>query len=385
MNKEKKKKICVIASSRATYGYKKQIIKLLNKSKKIDLSVVVTGMHLAREYGYSISELVKDKVPITYKLDIKIKGDKKKNFTNSLGIEISGLSKIFDELKPDLTLVTGDRGEMFAAALASAYMGIPIAHIQAGDVSGHIDGSARHAITKLSHIHLASCKDSFDRVLKLGEEKWRVFNVGAPQLDDMLNNKFLSKKNIFKKYNLNLNEKFLIFIQHPVLEEIEESKFQIEESLSAIKKTNLQTIVIYPNIDSGNQNIVNSILKFKSKKVKIYKNIQRNDFINLLRLSDLIVGNSSCGILEAPSFKIPALNIGNRQKGRLQALNVINCGYNQSEIFKKIIYALNNKTFINKLKKCKNPYGDGKSSERIVKIIENISDFKSLFNKRITY
>ena len=383
--KKIRKKLCVIASSRATYGYKKKIIKLFEKSKKIDLDVIVTGMHLAKDYGYSVSELIKDKVPISYKLDIKIHGDKKKNFTNSLGIEISGLSKIFNKVKPDLTLVTGDRGEMFAASLASAYMGIPIAHIQAGDVSGHIDGSARHAITKLSHLHFASCKDSYNRVIKLGEEKWRVHNVGAPQLDDMINIKKISRNNILKEYNLDTKEKYAIFIQHPVLEEIEYAKFQIEESLKAIKRSNIQTILVYPNIDSGNMSIIKCINKYKSDKIKIFKNIPRNKFISLLKNTNLIIGNSSCGILEAPTFKIPAINIGNRQKGRLQGTNVINCDYDSNMIFKKINYALNSKNFHNLLIKCKNPYGDGKSSQRIVKIIEDITNFKALFNKSITY
>ena len=145
------------------------------------------------------------------------------------------------------------------------------------------------------------------------------------------------------------------------------------------------TILIYPNIDSGNQSIIKSINNFKSDKIKIFKNIPRSNFISLLKNCDLIIGNSSCGIIEAPSFKVPAINIGNRQKGRLQGKNVINCDYDKNKILEKINYALNNKNFLNTLKKCKNPYGDGKSSKRIVQIIEKINNFQALYNKSITY
>ncbi|MBE9546457.1 MAG: UDP-N-acetylglucosamine 2-epimerase, partial [Proteobacteria bacterium] len=172
-----KRKIAVIASSRATYGYKQKLIGLIQESPKLDLQLIVTGMHLLKEHGLSIREIEADGYPIAAKVDMMVGGNTPSAWAKSIGVEIQGLAQVFSMLNPDLVLVTGDRAEMFAAAATAAYMNIPVAHIQAGDVSGHIDGSARHAITKLSHIHFPSCEDSAKRVERLGEEPWRIFNV----------------------------------------------------------------------------------------------------------------------------------------------------------------------------------------------------------------
>ncbi len=191
-----KRKVAIIASSRATYGYKRRLLLEMKKSKDLELQLIVTGMHLMKKYGNSVHEIIKDKIPISFKIPIFQEKDSNLEFVKALGIEIQKLSQCFNSLQPDIVLVTGDRAEMFAATLAAVYMNLPVAHIQSGDVSGHIDGSVRHAITKLAHIHLASCQDSANRVLKMGEEKWRVFNVGAPQLDELINSKKFSRKEI---------------------------------------------------------------------------------------------------------------------------------------------------------------------------------------------
>tara|TARA_B100001093_G_scaffold391903_1_gene378381 strand:- start:2844 stop:3995 length:1152 start_codon:yes stop_codon:yes gene_type:complete len=381
-----KRKIAVIGSSRATYGYKRRLLKEMVKSKKIELQFIVTGMHLMRKHGNSINEIVKDKIPISKKIPIFNNKDSNKNFVESLGIEIQKLSKCFQKLKPHLVLVTGDRAEMFAATFAAVYMNIPVAHIQSGDVSGHIDGSARHAITKLAHIHLPSCKDSADRVLKMGEEKWRIFNVGAPQLDDLINSKKYSKQELYKKLGLNENNKIMLVIQHPVLVEHENSKEQVLQTLEATKNFNFHKIVIYPNVDSGSQKIISQMDKYKNtNNFSIFNNLERKLYLSLLKHSSLLIGNSSSGILEASSFKIPVINIGNRQRGRLQADNVINCSYSEDSIKKAINKAISNKSFIAKVLKCKNPYGDGKSSKRILKILETINIDDKLLDKKIIY
>ncbi len=381
-----KRRIAVIASSRATYGYKRKLLQFMKFSKKIELQLIVTGMHLMKKHGFSIKELRADKLKINYKLPIFSEKDSNQEFVNSLGIEISKLSKCYRKLRPDLVLVTGDRAEMFAATFAAVYMNIPVAHIQSGDVSGHIDGSARHAITKLAHIHLPSCKDSADRVIKMGEERWRVFNVGAPQLDDLINSKKYSKKELYDKLGICKNKKIILVIQHPVLVEYEVSKKQILQTLKATEGFDFHKVVIYPNVDSGSQKIISQMNKYnKVHNFSIFNNLERKLYLSLLKHSSLLIGNSSSGILEASSFKIPVINIGNRQRGRLQAENIINCGYSENSIKKSIIKALSNKRFITKVKNCKNPYGDGKSSKRILKILETINLDKKLLDKRITY
>ncbi len=379
------KKICVIATSRATYGYKRKIIQQIKKDKSLKLQVIVTGMHLMKKYGYSINELKKDKVPINEKIKIFSNIDSNTHFVKGLSKEMYKLSNSFFKLKPDLVLVTGDRAEMFIAAVTAVYMNIPVAHIQAGDLSGHIDGSVRHAITKISHIHFASCKDSADRVKKMGEQKWRVFNVGAPQLDDLID--FKKKIKIKQNIKLLLNQKYFLIIQHPVLVEKNETFKNFKNTLVATEDyKEYKKIIIYPNVDSGNKKIIQLIKKYQKKNdFIIFKNIERENFKRILRNSKLILGNSSCGILEAPTFKIPAINIGNRQRDRMQAVNVINSEYKVKKIKKALNRALKNKFFKLKLKHCKNPYGSGKSSEKIIKIIKKIKINKKLLDKRMIY
>ena len=379
--------ICVIASSRATYGYKRNILKALQKDKTIKLNVIVTGMHLSKKHGYSVKDLHKDKIKIYKKLETNIKLDDKQNHVISLSKEIRALANIFNKIEPDILLVTGDRAEMFAAAFAAVYMNIPVAHIQAGDLSGHIDGSVRHAITKLSHIHFASCKDSANRVLKLGEQRFRVFNTGAPQIDDFYKKKKYSIKYFKDKYKINLKKKFFLVIYHPVLVENERAKKQFEEILGSINKfENYNKVIIYPNIDVGNSKIIDSIEKInKQKDFYAFKNFNRDEFITLLSNASVLIGNSSCGILEASTFKLPVVNIGNRQRGRLQSSNIVNVKNSQKKITSAINYIINNKKFFKKLKNCKNPYGDGKSSLKIIKILKNIKINRKLKDKINTY
>ena len=381
-----KRKVCILATSRATYGYKKRIIKLIHNSDDLDLQLIVTGMHPLKQYGYSINEIRDDKVPIAAQIDMMIGGDSPSSYAKSLGVEMQSLVQTFDMLRPDIVLVTGDRGEMFIACATAAYMNIPVAHIQSGDVSGHIDGSARHAMTKLAHIHLPACEDSAKRVEKMGEEPWRIFNVGAPQLDAIVQEKKLGKDRVSEIFNINFDDNVLVVLQHPILVENKNAAIQMEETLRAVKELSYPTIIVYPNIDAGNESIINIIEKYgRFDNIQIERNMERHVFISLLYHSSVLVGNSSCGILEAPSLKLPAINIGNRQRGRMQACNVINCDYESNKIKSCIEKALKDNSFREELKKCVNPYGDGFSSERIVDVIRSVEINEELLDKSITY
>lgn len=381
-----KRKICVIASSRATYGYKRKIIQLIQKSSKLKLQLIVTGMHLLKEYGHSVKEIEKDGHPMVAKVEMVVGGDTPSAWAKSIGVEMINLAQIFNMLQPDILLVTGDRAEMFAAAVTAAYMNIPIAHIQAGDVSGHIDGSARHAITKLSHIHFPSCEDSAKRVEKMGEAPWRIFNVGAPQLDSIIHDQKLSRRQLNEKLNINLSAPTILVIQHAVLSEIDRVYEQMKETMEAIAALKIQAMVVYPNVDAGGLEIIRAINEYKGLPfVHIYRNLERKIFISLLGQVKAIVGNSSSGIIEAPSFKLAAVNIGNRQQGRMQTNNVINVSYGRKEIFKAIKKALTDRKFKKGLQHCVNFYGDGHSSEKIVKVLKEIEIDEKLLNKKITY
>lgn len=384
--RKKKRKIAVICSSRATYGYKRKIIGLLTKSAKIDLQLIVTGTHLMENYGYSVKDIEADGYPISVRLPMTVANDTPMAWVRALGDQMSNLAQVFEQLKPDMVLVTGDRAEMFIAAAAAAYMNIPVAHVQAGDVSGHIDGVIRHAITKLAHIHFPSCDDSAERVRKLGEEDWRIFVVGAPQLDDIAHGRKMSKGELQKIFGFNFNQPVILLIFHPVLAEYKEAEWQMNNIMKAVKEIGEQTIIIFPSIDAGNYKIIEVAKKYaKFPFIKTFFNLNRLIFISLMANSTVLLGNSSAGILEAPSLKLAAVNIGNRQRGRMQVENVINVGYNKKDIKKGIQKAMVNKGFKVKLAKCTNPYGDGHSSQRIVRVLENIRINKKLLDKKIIY
>ncbi len=382
----KRRRICVMASSRATYGYKRRIMRLIHESEAMQLQVVVTGMHLLPAYGSTIREIEEDGLPISAKVDMMIGGDSPAVWAKSLGVEMQGLAQVLEVLKPDILVVTGDRGEMFAAAATAAYMNIPVAHIQAGDLSGHIDGSARHAITKLSHIHFASCDDSARRVERLGEEPWRIFNVGAPQLDDLLEEERYSRDELMRIFGVDFDTPPVVVIQHPILAEAEDACPQMTETMEAIRALALPTIVIYPNADAGNQKIISIIDAYAYLPfISTHRNLQRKLFASLLANASVLVGNSSCGILEAPSFKLAAVNIGNRQRGRMQACNVLDVGHDQKAIVEAIRTARDDDAFSARLAKCVNPYGDGQSSQRIVGVLGTVELGKKLLDKTMTY
>lgn len=381
-----KRKVCILATSRATYGYKKRIIRLVYEAPDLELQLIVTGMHPLKQYGYSINEILEDKVPIAAQVDMMIGGDTPASYAKSLGVEMQGLVQTFDMLKPDIVLVTGDRGEMFIACATAAYMNIPVAHIQSGDVSGHIDGAARHAMTKLAHIHLPACEDSAKRVENMGEEPWRIHNVGAPQLDEIVQGEKFRKTEMEKIFSLDFNDSVLLVLQHPVLVENDRAANQMHATLQAVKESEHHSLVIYPNVDAGNESIINMIEDYgKAENIQIERNMERSVFISLLTHVSVLIGNSSCGILEAPSLKLPAVNIGNRQRGRMQACNVINCEYDKNDIKQSIQRALHDDTFRKDLQGCVNPYGDGYSSERIVDILRSVEINEKLLDKQITY
>ena len=268
-----------------------------------------------------------------------------------------------------------------AVTIVGAHMNIPVAHIQGGEVSGTIDESIRHAMSKFSHYHFVSNEDAKNRLVKMGEEKKNIFSVGCPSIDALLQEKDLSEQQIKKKFNINLRKNYLILIQHPVTSE-ENSDKQILKTLKAIKDYNIQKLIVYPNNDAGSKKIIKVL---KNSNYKIVKTLNLREYKTLLSNASVLIGNSSSGIHEAATFKIPVINIGTRQNGRLKPKNVINTGYNSKQIQNKISYVLNNKKFQKNLKNLKNPYGDGDSSKRIIKLLKTIKLDNKIIQKQITY
>lgn len=374
-----KKKILFLLESRATYGYAKNVIEVINDFKNLNYATLVTGGHLSKTNDTSLKYIHKDNIKIDEKIKFEIL-NKKFSWSFYIGKAISKFSLALEKIKPDIALIFGDRVETLSFCITCAYMNIPIAHVQAGDKSGHIDDSARYAIAKLAHIHFASCEDSVQRLLKLGEQKFRIFNTGAPQLDNIMRDSKINNKedlNFFKK------QKFILFIFHPIMAELKNLELYVDNIFQACLTTKLNIVAIFPNTDLGSEKIIKVINKFK-KSIKIYKNLEREKFLYLLKNCEFLIGNSSAGILEAPSFKKPTINVGNRQRGRPQSENIINSGYSKYSII-NAIKVLKSRKFQSSLAKVKNIYGDGRSGVRICKILDKIDINKKWTDKETTY
>ena len=381
----KKRKILYISGTRADYGLMRETLSRIKKHPKLSIEVVATGMHLMPEFGKTINEVKKDGFKI-HKINAIYEEDNKKSMANFIGKFVQLLTKRIKKIRPDIILLLGDRGEMLAGAIVGIYLTIPVVHIHGGEVSSTVDEIARHAITKLGHIHCVATKKAAQRIIKIGEDPWRVFVVGAPGLDSILNKKLFSKKEIAKKYKLNLSKPIILVLQHPVTTEFKEAPWQMKETMEAIKEIGYQSIVIYPNADAGGRKMIKVIERYKKYPfIQIYKSILHKDYLSLMKIVRVMVGNSSSGIIEAPSFHLPVVNIGEREEGRERAKNVIDVEYNIKEIKKSILKAIYDKKFREKVRKCKNPYGDGKAEIRIVKILSKIKLNKKLLEKKITY
>jgi UDP-hydrolysing UDP-N-acetyl-D-glucosamine 2-epimerase len=384
----KQKHICVVTGSRAEYGLMKLIIRGIQESNDLKLSLVVTGMHLLKKYGNTIDIIRKDGIPITkaipiYEEDIK----KKDNLGRTLGTAITEITGALDEINPDLLLVLGDRYEPLAAVLAASTLNIPIAHIHGGDNvhKGQIDEQIRHAITKFAHIHFPVSEKSSERIKLLGEEEWRIHMVGSPGIDMIFQEVLFTKEEVCRNLKLNKNEKIILCIQHPYTFESEKAGEQMHFILKILEEINYQTIIIYPNNDPGSDQIINAInLYNRSPKFKIYKNLERKTYLSLLKHIDLLIGNSSSGIIESPIFKLPVINLGDRNKGRETGENVINVVIEPTEIKKAIKIALSD-DFKETCQNVKNPYGEGKATEKIIQILSNLVINKNLLIKRLTY
>ena len=379
------RKIICITGSRADYPRVKSVLKEINQRTSLELDIVVTGSHLVQEYGYSVREIIDDGFRISKQVPM-LDGDYNSphGMVKAVSKCTSGIADSLEKLQPDLVLLTVDRVETLAAAVAVSLMNYPIAHIQGGEVTGTIDESIRHAVTKLSHIHFPATKDAAERIIRMGENPKFVFQVGCPYLDLINSMKFKTKENLADLYGLNPQKKLAIFTQHPVTTEFGSSSEQIQITLKALKEfQSLEIIAFFSNTDAGGKEIITELKKLDN--IHLIPNMNSADFLSLMNCADLMVGNSSAAIREAPSFKLPAVNIGTRQQGRLRAENVIDVDHDSSNIERAIKLALYDETFSSKLKKVSNPYGDGKSAKRIVDILEKIEITSDLIQKRISY
>jgi UDP-N-acetylglucosamine 2-epimerase (non-hydrolysing)/GDP/UDP-N,N'-diacetylbacillosamine 2-epimerase (hydrolysing) len=380
------KKIVYITGTRADYGLMHSTLHSIEKQHNLDLSLVVTSMHLSHEFGYTIQEIERDNFKVAAKIPVLSDQDTGSAMVKSYGRLVIELADVLEDVNPDVVLLLGDRWETMAGAVVGAYMNRLVAHVAGGELSGSIDEPNRHVITRFAHLHFVPTEDSAQRLVKMGEETQRIYVVGAPGLDDIVKKNYCSPQMLEENFSLDLNAPILLIVQHPVMAEHEKADEQMRITLKAVVKFRHQTIVVYPNADAGGRRMIKVINEYgnRFRFLRSYENLSRETFLGLMAVSTAIIGNSSCGLTEAPSFKLPAINIGTRQRGRLRAKNVIDVEYNVSEIVDAIKKALS-REFRMKIKDYENPYGDGKTGPRVAGILSRCQIDSNLLQKKLTY
>ena len=352
-------KICVFTGSRGEWGYLLPILKLLsNRVGSCEFELVVTNMHLLPEYGYSLEEIENDGFFASHAIPIFGTSDSKYATVTAMGRIIDALSGIFFNTQYDYLLIAGDRFESLAAATAAFYADIPVAHIQAGEKSGNKDDASRHAIARLASLHFAANCDAENRLLTSGEEPWRVHNTGAPQIDGL--------KNYISDRTGPINE--CLCVLHPETLGIDKN-VSIDDIIDFLLAKNYQIHCVFPNSDAGSQPIFERLLAKADYRLTKHRNLPRSDYLMLLSKVDFIIGNSSSAILEAPTFKTPAINIGSRQRGRVQGVNVVNIADSSVNNLEAALNKIARDEFKENLRNCENPYGLGNSAEKIIDIL----------------
>jgi UDP-hydrolysing UDP-N-acetyl-D-glucosamine 2-epimerase len=383
------KKITVFTGNRAEYGLLHPVIRSLASDSSMETYLIISGSHLSDEFGMTVSEIDVSGIKEVKEIPLPtVKVNENEGMLLSFSAIINnGLEKL-KRWEPDMIVLAGDRFETFAMAVTSYYMNIPIAHLFGGDLSqgGHLDDSARHSITKLAHLHFTTNDDSYKRVIALGEEKWRVFNVGSPVMDYVVKGDYASPDEIARELELEIDKPIILFTQHPITTESELAYDQVKESLEALKGLGYQTVITYPCNDAGSEHIISAINEYKLiPYFRVRKSLGRRLYLGCVRIASCVAGNSSSGLMETPLFKVPAVNIGVRQAGRLKAENVIDVPCKRESITKAIRQTIEDHHFIARARNCSNPYGEGGASNRIFDIIKSTKIDSRLLKKQMTY
>lgn len=373
------RKVCVLTANRADFSRLETLVTALQKRNDVELQLIVMGSHLLDKTGKTIDYIQSKGFTPNFTLYMEVAGGNPVTMTKSVGLAMIELASMLDYLKPDVVVAPVDRFESLAMGITPALMNCCVAHIQGGEVTGTIDESIRHALTKMSHLHFVATEGSRERVIRMGEREDCVFNVGCPGTDLLLNSPVLERKQTLEKLNellkietkLDLSRSYFLIVQHPVTTEFGNVTHEIIETLEAIKKfKRYQFVVLWPNIDAGSDDISKVLRKFSTEEEKrafILKHIPSDLFVNIMRNTDCMIGNSSSGIREACYFGTPVVNIGSRQNKRERGKNVKNAGYNRKEIEQAIKEQIAHGRY-----DAEHLYGDGKSGEKIAEILATI-------------
>jgi len=375
--------IGVATVSRSDYGIYLPILRKIQEDRELRLHLIVAGAHLSPEFGLTVKAIEADGFEIAERVEMLLSSDTPEGIVKSMGLGLIGFAQSYARFRPDILLVLGDRFEMHAAALAALPFKIPVAHIHGGEITqGATDDALRHSITKLSHLHFVATEEYARRVMQMGEDPWRVIVSGAPSLDNLKSVQFLSRQELEALLGLRLDRDPLLVTYHPVTLEYERTEWQTSELLKALEAFDIPMIFTLPNADVSGRVILGMLESFVKKKptARLVENLGTQGYFSVMALAAVMVGNSSSGIVEAPSFTLPVVNIGTRQQGRVREKNVLDVGYSHAEIRVAIAKALS-PDFRAGLKGLINPYGDGHAVERIVRKLKEMKPGDELLVK----
>lgn len=394
----KKRIVAVFTGNRAEYGLQFPILQAIDKHPNLDYRLLVSGAHLDPNFGSTLDEIQNDGFHIDSEIIIDMDAQSLFATAQAIGSGVLAISKVLDQMRPDILVVYADRFEGFAAVIAATQMNIPTAHIEGGDLTegGALDDSVRHAMTKLSHLHFTTNEQATNRILGMGEEAWRVHTVGFPAIDLISAGNFASKDDVIKSLGLDPTHPIVLFTQHSVSTEFDKAAKQIEPSLDAIKKLaseGVQVVLTYPNNDAGGQAIIEKLHSFGSMKhhnTQVKRSLGRYLYHGVLALARdpdarvVCLGNSSSGLKETPAFGCPTVNIGSRQEGRLRGKNVTDAGYSADEIYKAVIKGLFDESFRKVSREAANPYWLGEAGPKIAEVLAITPLDQDLIRKRMT-
>ena len=370
------RKICVVTGTRAEYGLLSQLLRALEDSRKLDLQLIATAMHLSPEFGETYKEIEADGFTIDAKVEMLLSSDSATAIAKSLGLGVIGLSDALRRLAPDFVLLLGDRFEALAAAQTAMLLKIPIVHLHGGETTeGAVDEAMRHSISKMSHLHFVSTDVYRKRVIQLGENPERVFNVGALGVENALTIKLLSRSDLEEALGFSLGDRYFLVTYHPATLGSGSPAHAMQELLKALDAfPNAKIVFTYPNADTHGRQLIPMIESYAAEnasRVLVARSLGSLKYLSALKYSSAVIGNSSSGIIEAPSLRVPTVNVGIRQQGRVQAESVVNCDEDHASIEAAIRKTLDD-AFRVKIGSCTNPYGQGDTSRKIISILESV-------------
>lgn len=380
---EARRRIAVVTTSRADYSHLYWPLRLLKEDPRVELKLIVMGAHLSPEFGATIHEIEKDGFAIAARIECLLSSDSDVGMAKTIGLATLSLADVLGEMRPDILLLIADRYEMLAPAAVALALRVPIAHIEGGEISeGAIDDAVRNALTKMAHLHFTSTFAARDRIISMGEEPWRATRAGAPSLDHLRRSKLLSREEVAAKLRVQLEGSAMVVAYHPVTLAMDTLQ-EADELFAALRSVNSQLILCYPNADAGSRALIERTTAFLAKRGngKLFVNLDAVTYWSLLRQAQVFLGNSSSGIMETAWFAVPTVNIGERQRGRERAANVIDAPANREAVLSAIALARSSK-FRESLRGMTNPYGDGTASETILEVLTSAPLGRKLLAKR---